>query len=155
VRLPPSSLSNDKRPAVVDRAKLALWVWLAWTCAIGLYQSWAGAGDIQKQIDDDFQGAISIDPGLVFKGTLLVYVIVAIASAWALTALTRGKHWARSSFMWSFACQALVTISPPYHAPLDYLTDIPDLGLQIYALYLLYTKPGSNWFEADVKRKKL
>jgi hypothetical protein len=29
---------------------------------------------------------------------------------------------------------------------LSYRTDLPDLGLQIYALYLLYTGPGSFWF---------
>ena len=41
---------------------------------------------------------------------------------------------------------ALYTLSPPYHGILGCLTDVPDLGLQIYALVMLYTAPGSGWF---------
>ena len=33
-----------------------------------------------------------------------------------------------------------------HHRILGYLTDVPDLGSQIYALVMLYTAPGSGWF---------
>jgi len=57
-----------------------------------------------------------------------------------------GKRWARSSLLLGFILDALYTLSPPHHGILGYLTDVPDWGLQIYTLVMLYTAPGSGWF---------
>jgi hypothetical protein len=59
-----------------------------------------------------------------------------------LTTGSRCKRWARSSLLLGFILDVLYTLSPPHQGMLGYLMDVPDLGLQVYALVMLYTAPG-------------
>jgi hypothetical protein len=91
----------------------------------------------------------------MMQWTIIGYVLLAMVSGWFVWKIGQGKHWARSSFMWGFMFQLLLMLAPPYHEQAsEYLNDIPDLGLQIMALYWLYAWPGRGWFTKTALLKK-
>ena len=135
-----------QKPRNVLYAEWALWVWTTWACLFGMYQSWAGLPQLESQINTESQGMITIAPQTILDWAVVGYLAGAAVSVWFILKIGEGKRWARSSFMWGFALEIVWLAIPPYHGLGDYLTDIPDLALQGYALHLLYTKPGSGWF---------
>jgi peptidoglycan/LPS O-acetylase OafA/YrhL len=92
------------------------------------------------------QGMVAITPQTLLALTVAGYAVLALTMVWVIRKIGAGKNWARSSLLLGFILDVLYTLSPPYHGMLSYRTDLPALGLQIYALYLLYTGPGSFWF---------
>lgn len=98
---------------------------------------------------EQLQGALTVAPETLLQVTLAVYALLALTLVWFVFKIGQGKPWARTSLLLSFALQALWTAAPPYHGAAEYLPDVPDLGLQIYALYLLYTWPGRAWFTRE------
>lgn len=139
---------KSEKPQNVCRAEKALWAWTAWTCLFGIYQSWIGIPEIEGMMNGPLQGLVPIEPHKLLEWIIAGYAGLAIASAWIVLKIGAGKNWAKSSVLWGFILQAICIVWPPYHLGLDFLADVPDIGLQIYALYLLYTKPGSDWFLA-------
>ncbi len=135
------------KPQNVRHAEVALWVWTAWTCLFGLYQSWGDIPEMEQAINDQLQGAITADPHTLLEWIVAAYVGIAVTSAWVTIKIGAGQHWARSSLVWGFILEFIFVAWPPHHWMKDIAAAIPDLGLQIYALYMLYTKPGSDWFE--------
>ena len=99
---------------------------------------------------EQLQGAITVSSGTLLEMTIAGYALMALTLIWFVFKIGQGKKWARSSLLLSFALEVLWTAVPPYHALLDYLPDAPDLGLQLCALYLLYTWPGRTWFTREV-----
>jgi len=135
-----------EKPRQVFYAELALWLWTIWTCAYGLYQTAPQITEIEDQLVP-LQGLVAISPQTLWQVMYAAYAAIAVASIWVIVGINRGKHWARSSLWWGFILQFLMEAAPPYHGVREVLTEIPDLGLQIYALVLLYTKPGKGWFK--------
>jgi hypothetical protein len=135
------------KPRAVRDAECALWAWTAWTCLFGLYQAWAGLNENLGQLNDYAQGLLAIDPHQMVKAFIAIYLVVAVLSGWIILRISAGHPWARSSFAWGFALEVLMAALPPYHFTWEVLTALPDYGLQIYALYLLYTAPGRDWFQ--------
>jgi hypothetical protein len=78
--------------------------------------------------------------------TVVGYATLALTMVWIVLKIGAGKRWARSSLLLGFILDVLYTLPPPHQEILGYLTDVPDLGLQIYALVMLYTAPVSGWF---------
>jgi len=138
-----------KKPNEIKYAEWALWAWTAWTCVFGTYQTWREVPEMQAAIAGQLQGVISISMSSVLEWTIVGYAFLALTAAWFIFKVGQGKKWARSSFMWSFAAEALWAALPPYHGIAEHLPDIPDLGLQAYALYLLYAWPGRTWFNQE------
>ncbi len=129
----------------VQRATTALWLWTAWVCLFGLYESWHQVpelNDLLSQLD----GLITISPKSLWPIMVAGYVLLAVVSILVIIGIGRGKNWARSSLMWGVLFQIAGEAFPPYHI-VDFIKDIPDLGLQIFATYMLYTPPGNGWFE--------
>ena len=139
---------KSEKPQAVVYAELALWAWTAWTCLFGFLQTRSQIPEIEQAMAGDLQGLISIAPETLLRAAAGGYAAIAAVSAWFIVKLAAGKHWARSSFMWSFVFQVLLMALPPYHRMTagEFLGAVPDIGLQILALYLLYTLPGSAWF---------
>ena len=135
-----------KQPQTVRHAEQALWAWTAWTCLFGIYQSWSSIPEIEAMLSGQLQGMFEITPQQLLEWIIAGYAGLFAASAWIVLKIGAGKNWARNSLLWGFIIQAIYTAWPPYHLGMDVLTGIPDFGLQIYALYLLYTKPGNDWF---------
>jgi len=136
-----------KKPKNVTYAERALYGWTAWTTLFGIYQTYTGLAELATQITEQSSGLVSISPSALLQCAIAGYIAIALISVWIIYEIHKGKHWARSSFLWGFIFQILMFGLPPYHPPLEYLTSIPDITLQIYALYLLYTWPGENWFK--------
>ena len=97
-------------------------------------------------IDEQLQGLISITPATLTEATIGVYALAAATSIWVIIKIGAGKGWARTSLVINFVLDFLWCAAPPYHGAWELLTYVPDLGLQSYALYLLYTWPGERWF---------
>lgn len=143
----PASKSRD-----VVYAELALGAWTVWTCLFGIYQTWRQIPEIENALNDQLQGMISITPESMLHMAIAGYIGLAAMSALVIIKIGQRKHWARSTTLWSCGLQALTILWPPYHAPLEYLSEVPDLGLQIYAVYFLYTASSRAWFDAkDLK----
>ena len=136
--------SITEKPAAVARAEAVLWIWTAWTLALGLYQTWASGAGLDKTVTDQLQGLVTIPPGALQEVVSTGYVLMAVSMAWVIAKIGGGKDWARGSLLLSFVVEALWVMNQP--GPLDYLADVPDFVLQIYALTLLYTRPGRDWF---------
>jgi len=134
------------KPKAVACAEWVLWTWTAWTCVFGIYHTWLSIPEYEQQLLEQSQGLISIAPDMIMKLAVAVYALVLVLSIWIIIEIGKGKHWARSSLLWGFAFQILFMFFPPYHGFSEYLADIPDVGLQAASLYLLYTKPGRDWF---------
>ncbi len=143
------------KPKTVFKAELALWLWTAWVCLYGLYDTRNSIPELEQSLDEQLQGAITIAPETIMHGAIAGYAIIAVISIWVIVKIGAGKHWARSSFIWGLGFQILTTLMPPYHGLKEHISDIPDLGLQLYAAYLLYTMPAKAWFEADAPKKKV
>lgn len=136
-----------KKPKNITYAERSLLVWTAWTTLFGIYRTWAGLDELTKQITEQSSGLLIISPSTLLQSAIAGYIAIAILSVWIIFEIHKGKHWARSSFMWGFIFQVLMFGLPPYNPPLEYLTNAPDIALQVYSLYLLYTWPGENWFK--------
>jgi hypothetical protein len=97
-------------------------------------------------MNDQLQGMFTMTPGTMMEIIVAIYGVLAVISAWIVWKIGAGKNWARKSLLWGFVLEVAWGACPPWHGVLEYLTDLPDVALQGYALYLLYTKPGSGWF---------
>jgi peptidoglycan/LPS O-acetylase OafA/YrhL len=137
---------KPEKPKAVLYAERALWAWTAWICLFGVYQTSASIPDIEQAITTQLQGTVTITPQTLMAVTVVGYAALALTMIWIVLKIGAGKRWARSSLLLGFILDALYTLSPPHHGILGYLTDVPDLGLQIYTLVMLYTAPGSGWF---------
>jgi len=135
-----------EKPHNVRYAEWALWAWTAWACLFGIYQSWINIPEMEKMLNEQLQGAFTLDPQLILEMTVAGYGLLAAISAWIVLKIGAGKNWARGSLLGGFALEIAWAAVPPYHGILEYLTDVPDIGLQGYALYLLYAEPGRAWF---------
>jgi hypothetical protein len=142
---------KSARPQTVVHAAHALWIWTAWTCIVGLYLSWRSIPELEGMITEQLQGMISIAPATMMQAMLGGYALMGILSAWMIWEIGRGKKWARASVMLGFVCQIIGMAVPPYHQGVALIADIPDFGLQLYAIYLMYTPPARGWFNPKIK----
>lgn len=131
-----------KKPRDVLYAEYALWVWTIYVCFTTIYSSWKELPELQSFIDTNMPGLFTLDPAEVMKQVVVGSILLAALSVWVIYELGRAKRWARTTMMWNFFLQLLMTMMPPQHI----LMDIPNIGLQIYALHLLYTPASKVWF---------
>jgi hypothetical protein len=134
------------KPRNVLYAEWALWAWTVWICLSGIYQVWSELPEIEQMMSDALQGVYTMQPRALLEMTIAGYGLLALLSAWIIVKIGAGKHWARGSLLWGFGLQAVCIAFPPYRGISEYLADIPDLGLQGIAIFLLYTRPGRGWF---------
>ena len=139
--------SSSPKPANVLYAEWALWAWTAWTCLFGIAQSWGQVAEIEEAITTQLQGMLTIQASTLIAIIIIGYGIVAITSVWIILKIGAGKKWARTSLAAGFALDAGYTVLSFEPGLLNHLADLPDFGLQICALYLLYTAPGREWFK--------
>jgi len=140
------------KPKAVRNAELALWAWTGWVCLFGLYQTWTEISWIEAILNSQLPGMVALTPQALMVASGAVYAAVALTMGWVVVKIGRGKNWARSSLLVGFILDAIFTLSPPYRDVLK--TALPELGLQIYALFLLYTAPGSGWFHTKTSHQR-
>jgi hypothetical protein len=139
-------LINNKKPQAIYYAEWVLWVWTGWECLFGTYQSWVGIPELEKLITDQIQVGIPISPQTFMELIIVAYGMLAALSGWIILQISAGRKWARSSLLWGFVLQVIWWMVSPCHNIIDCLADVPDFGLQGYALYMLYTESGRRWF---------
>lgn len=78
---------------------------------------------------------------IIFTFALIVFLIFRISA---------GKNWARIAYLVLFVIGTLPTVPIVLgefsRSPVAGVLSVVQVGLQIYALVLLFTKPGSGWF---------
>jgi hypothetical protein len=135
------------KPASVGNAERALWLWTIYTCVLGTYQTLKQIPELMDMVTmANLQDSFPINEALMRQWTFYGYAALFVISVWVLWRLNVGRRWARGSVLGGFVIELLIEIVPPYHDLVGYIPDIPDIGLQIYALWLLYNRPGSDWF---------
>jgi len=144
---------QQEKPRTVLYAEWILWLWTAWACLFGIYETWQSIPEIESAISEQLQDLITVKPSTLLEVTVASYTMLAALSAWVVVKIGEGKNWARSTLLWGFVLEVLWMAVPPYHTILEYLTDGPDIILQISALYLLYRWPGNAWFKQIPKVK--
>lgn len=147
------------KPKAVLKAEYALITWTAWTCIYGIYDAWTTLPQVTDALKTQMPGQLpdmlNVSPQTMMQWTIGYYALVALVSFLFIIMIGKGKRWARSSFLWGFLLEvlcsgtwmalAVFSGSPPSF--LDWAAYVPDLGLQIYALWMLYTWPGERWFK--------
>ena len=134
------------RPKEVIRAQWALWAWTAWTCLYGLYQTIGGASGADAMLGQALATIVDIPPGTLRWVIIIAYAGVALGMAGVIAQIGHGRRWARLTLLISFIFELLLFAGPQENGVFGYLALVPDLGLQIVALRLLYTSPGREWF---------
>lgn len=137
---------QPEKPKNVRRAEWILWGWTAFTCLLGSYQTWASIPELEKALMDQAQGQVLVSPDAMLAAGVGGYLLVAATSAWIILRIAEGKNWARLSLLLGLVVEILWTAVFFPSGISEYLSDALDFGLQIYAVYLLYTRPGSGWF---------
>ncbi len=143
---PLPSYQTPEKPQAVRHAQWTLSAWTAWLCLFGIYQSWRDLEKFEDILATQLQGMISISATTMMEITVACYALIALSLVWIILKIGQGKNWARLSILVNLVFQALWTMIPSDHGLLGYLPSVPDLGLQMYALYLLYTADGRTWF---------
>jgi hypothetical protein len=137
---------NADKPRTVDHAEWALWAWTAWVGVFGIYQTLGASSGVDKEIADQLQAIAGIPTATLRTVVIAGYVLASASMAWVVFKIGAGKNWARLTVLVSFILEALWVAAQSDATTMDYLADVPDFGLQMYALYLLYTEPGRQWF---------
>ena len=141
---------QSAKPRVVLYAQIALWIWTAWTCLFGMYQAWRSLPEIENTIAEQSQGMIAVPTRLLQEFIVGGYAGLAPVLLLVVFGIGAGNKVARASIAWLSLLWAFFS---PFHEGADYLTDIPDIGLQSIALYFLYTQPGAAWFQHAKKAR--
>lgn len=83
----------------------------------------------------------------------VAYTVIAVTLAiivFLIVKIAAGKNWARIVFLVLFVIgtfpMAAVILDEFADAPFMGALSVAQIGLQAYALYLLFTQPGSAWF---------
>jgi len=80
---------------------------------------------------------------------LLFYVLFLLLNGFILLRIARGHDWARVTYLVLFAGGLAVLFAlepPPNQGALEQALNVAGMVLDATALYLLFAKPGSEWF---------
>ena len=120
------------RPLRVSTAVTLLWASLA-------------LGIVTSLLDVRFLTSVAA-PGF----TVGILVVVFLVTAWLVVKISAGRNWARLTFLVLFLVGAV-----PYALSLAAMFErralagavsVVQFALQICALYLIFTRPGADWF---------
>jgi len=139
--------ASPQKPSTVLYAEWALWLWTTWTCLFGMYQTGTELPQQVQSLNEQLQGLATIEPKTMMQLAIVGYAVTGISLAWAIYEIGRRKHWPRSSLLWGFAIELVWMLFFPPHGLKEWLTDIPDIALQVIAIYWLYTSPAKEWFQ--------
>lgn len=158
-----STFSQSSKPKAILHAEYLLWAWTLWTCVYGIMQTWLEIPNTQKtlneqvppELQDQFQLLAPSLPSIMIKSAIAYYTLLFAVSFLVIYKIGKRKKWARSSVWVGFVLEVIFAIIwvgislffDTSNSLIDNLSYIPDLGLQIYALHLLYGPVGKEWFE--------
>lgn len=121
-----------QKPQSVATAVNLLWASLA----VGLVKMLMDLSNLSAVAPAAFTNVV-----LVFTFTLITFLIFKISA---------GRNWARITFLVMFVIGMLprlpLMLGEFSRAPVVGALSVAQVGLQVYALFLLFTQPGSVWF---------
>ena len=95
----------------------------------------------------DFSNLSSVAPA-AFTNFVLIFVFSLIG--FLVFKISAGRNWARITFLVMFVIGMLPTLPLMFdefsRAPVVGALSVAQVGLQVYALFLLFTQQGSTWF---------
>ena len=128
--------SAAQKPQPVVTAVNLLWVSLA----VGLVKMLMGFSNLSGMAAAAFTNFI-----LIFTFALIAFLIFKISA---------GRNWARITFLVMFIIGVLPTLPIVLgefsRSAVVGALSAAQIGLQVYALFLLFTQPGSSWFRKVV-----
>ena len=131
------------KPTAVTQAVITVWVWIVFLALSGLYQARIAVPQVNDML---VMLSTTIDAGTLYWSVAGTYFVGALTMVGVAINLNAGKHAARTALLWAFIIDFIVTVFSFEHTLADYILTPIDIGLQSYALWLVYTKPGSGWF---------
>ncbi len=95
----------------------------------------------------DFPNLSAVAPA-AFTNFVLVFVFA--LDAFLIFKISAGRNWARITFLVIFVIDMLPTLPLMLgefsSAPVIGALSVAQVGLQVYAMFLLFSQPGSGWF---------
>ena len=141
-----NTLANNGKPRSIVRSERALWIWAAWTCIWGAYETFHPTLLPGQTTANPLLDALIV-PSETFQSLAIAgYALTAASIAWIAVKIGTAHKWARVTLLIGFVLQIFWVTDRSSYSAADYRANAPDLVLQCYALYLLYTKPGRDWF---------
>lgn len=99
----------------------------------------------------DFSNLSALAPA-AFTNFVLIFTFALIG--FLIFKISAGKNWARTTFLVMFVIGMLPTLpivsSEFSRSPVVGALSVAQIGLQVYAMFLLFTKPGTSWFRKVV-----
>jgi hypothetical protein len=129
-----------EKPPAIRHAQLALWLWTLWVSLYGIYDTNRSGPELIDFVNTNIEG-YTLTSHQILMGAIIGYGALALFSAFVIYKIGKGKKWARGSLVAGFLLELAMLAMPPYH-----IADLPDIGLQAYALFLLYSAPARSWF---------
>lgn len=99
----------------------------------------------------DFSNLSAVAPA-AFTNFVLIFTFALIG--FLIFKISAGRNWARITFLVMFVIGVLPTL--PFvlgefsRSAVVGALSVAQIGLQVYALFLLFTQPGSSWFRKVV-----
>ena len=99
----------------------------------------------------DFSNLSTVAPA-AFTNFILVFTFALIG--FLIFKISAGRNWARITFLVLFIIGVLPTLPIVFgefsRSAVVGALSVAQIGLQVYALFLLFTQPGSGWFRKAV-----
>jgi hypothetical protein len=115
------------------------------TTAINLLWASLAVGLVKMLMD--FSNLSAIAPA-AFTNFVLIFTFAFIG--FLNFKISAGRNWARITFLFMFVIGMLPTLPLMLgefsRAPVVGALSIAQVGLQVYAMFLLFSQPGSGWF---------
>ena len=127
----------ESQPAAQKPQSVVLAVKFLWASfAIGLV----------KTLMDFPNLSAAASPAYIYFVMFFTFVVI----GYLIFRISAGENWARIAFLVMFVIGMLpalpVIMGEFSRAPVAGALSVVQVGIQIYALYLLFTQPGSGWF---------
>ncbi|MEQ1535132.1 MAG: hypothetical protein ABL923_04580 [Burkholderiaceae bacterium] len=113
--------------------------------AVNLLWASMAVGLVKMLMDFSYLSAVA---PAAFTNFVLVFTFALIA--FLIFKISVGRNWARITFLVMFVIGMLPTLplmlGELSRSPVVGALSVAQVGLQVYALFLLFTQPGSVWF---------
>ena len=132
------------KPRAVTKAVWTVWLWILFLALSGIYEGWAAVPQIRDMLAPF---SITLSDRLVFWSVAGLYELGALTMIGVAINLAAGKHAARIGLLWAFLIDFAATAFSYEPSLAFYILTSIDIGMQAYALWLVFTAPGRFWFE--------
>ena len=144
-----------KKPADIGRGQLVLWIWTFYATVISGYFDLKELPETVQSINDSAQGLFTVTDDMAFNGIIAEKILIFVVSAWVIATISLRRSGGRNTVLWAVILQAACyPFMGTFSSGKEIAKAIPDIGLQILALALLYSRASTAWFKTNPKNMK-